>query len=61
MNASVIATLAALADVAIGGLTSVFASVLTQHARARAQWLAKDKLWRQVLYKEFLRAQLVPR
>ncbi|WP_197688447.1 hypothetical protein [Bradyrhizobium lablabi] len=54
MNASVITALAALAGAAIGGLTSVFASWMTQHAQARAQRLAQDKLRRQELYKEFI-------
>jgi hypothetical protein len=54
MNASVITALAALAGAAIGGLTSVFASWLTQHAQARAQWLTQDKLRRQELYREFI-------
>jgi hypothetical protein len=56
MNASIITALAALAGVAIGGLTSVLASWLTQHAQARAQWIAQDKLRRQELYKEFIEA-----
>jgi hypothetical protein len=56
MNASVITALAALAGAAIGGLTSVFASWLAQHAQARAQWAAQDKLRRQELYKEFIEA-----
>ena len=56
MNASVITALAALAGAAIGGLTSVFASWLAQHAQARAQWLAQGKLRRQELYKEFIEA-----
>jgi hypothetical protein len=56
MNASVITALAALAGAAIGGLTSVFASWLAQHAQARAQWVAQDKLRRQELYKEFIEA-----
>ncbi len=56
MNASAITALAALAGAAIGGLTSVFASWLAQHAQARAQWLAQDKLRRQELYKEFIEA-----
>ncbi len=51
MDASVISAVAALAGAAIGGLTSVFASWLTQHAQARAQWFA-----RQELYKEFIEA-----
>ncbi len=56
MSASAITALAALAGAAIGGLTSVFASWLAQHAQARAQWLAQDKLRRQELYKEFIEA-----
>ena len=56
MNASIITALAALAGSAIGGLTSVLASWLTQHAQARAQWIAQDKLRRQELYKEFIEA-----
>jgi hypothetical protein len=56
MNASVITALAALAGAAIGGLTSVFASWLAQHAQDRAQWVAQDKLRRQELYKEFIEA-----
>jgi hypothetical protein len=54
MNASIISALAALAGAITGGLTSVFASWLTQHAQARAQWLAQDKLHRQELYNEFI-------
>ena len=56
MDASIITALAALAGAAIGGLTSVLASWLTQHAQARAQWIAQDKLRRQELYKEFIEA-----
>jgi hypothetical protein len=56
MNASVVTALAALAGAAIGGLTSVFASWLAQHAQARAQWVAQDKVRRQELYKEFIGA-----
>ncbi len=55
MNASVITALAALAGAAIGGLTSVFASWLAQHAQARVQWVAQDNLRRQEL-KEFIEA-----
>jgi hypothetical protein len=54
MNASVISALAALAGATIGGLTSVLASWLSQHAQAKAQWLAQDKVRRQELYKEFI-------
>src|ERR1700730_8958909 len=56
MNASLISALAALAGAITGGLTSVLASWLSQHAQARAQWLAQDKLLRQELYKEFIEA-----
>ena len=56
MDASIITALAALAGAALGGLTSVLASWLTQHAQARAQWIAQDKLRRQELYKEFIEA-----
>jgi hypothetical protein len=54
MNASVITALAALAGAAIGALTSVLASWLTQRIQARVQWLAQDKLLRQELYREFI-------
>jgi len=56
MNAPIISALAALAGAVIGGLTSVLASWLSQHAQARARWLTQDKLLRQVLYKEFIAA-----
>ena len=54
MHASVISALAALSGAAIGGLTSVLASWLTQHTQARAQWLAQDKFRREELYREFI-------
>ena len=54
MDASVISALAALSGAAIGGLTSVLASWLTQHTQARAQWLVQDKFRREELYKEFI-------
>jgi hypothetical protein len=54
MNASVISALAALLGAAVGGLTSVLASWLTQRTQARTQWLAQDKLRQQELYKEFI-------
>src|SRR6266849_4962137 len=55
MHSSIISALAALAGAITGGLTSVLASWLTQHAQARAQWLAQDKLQRQALYyREFV-------
>jgi hypothetical protein len=54
MNASIISALAALLGAAIGGLTSVFASWLTQQSQAKAQWIAQDRIRRQDLYKEFI-------
>jgi hypothetical protein len=54
MNASVISALAALVGAAIGGLTSVLASWLTQRTQVRAEWLAHDLAWRQDLYKAFI-------
>jgi hypothetical protein len=54
MDAPVISALAALAGAAIGGLTSVLASWLTQQTQARAQWIAQDKMTRQKLYKDFI-------
>jgi hypothetical protein len=54
MNASIISALAALVGAAIGGLTSVLASWLTQQTQAKAQWIAQDRIRRQELYKEFI-------
>jgi hypothetical protein len=56
MDVSIIPAIAALAGAVTGGLTSVLASWLSQHAQARAQWLAQDKLLRQELHKEFIEA-----
>jgi hypothetical protein len=54
MNASVISALAALVGAAIGGLTSVLASWLTQRTQARAEWLSRDIARRQELYRTFI-------
>ena len=54
MNASIISALAALVGAAIGGLTSVLASWLTQQTQAKAQWIAQERIRRQDLYKEFI-------
>jgi hypothetical protein len=54
MNASIISALAALVGAAIGGLTSVLASWLTQQTQAKAQWIMQDRGRRQELYKEFI-------
>jgi hypothetical protein len=54
MNASAISAIAALVGAAIGGLTSVLASWLTQHTQARVQLLTHEYVRRQELYKEFI-------
>jgi hypothetical protein len=54
MDASAITALAALCGAAIGGLTSVCASLLTQRMQVRAQWLVRELDRRQGLYKEFI-------
>jgi hypothetical protein len=54
MNASIISALAALLGAAIGGLTSVLASWLTQQTQAKAQWIAQERARRQELYKDFI-------
>ncbi len=54
MNASVISAMAALVGAAIGGLTSVLATWLTQRTQVRAEWRAHDRIRRQELYKEFI-------
>jgi hypothetical protein len=54
MEASTITALAALLGAATGGLTSVFASWLTQRTQTRAHWLAQDIIRRQDLYNEFI-------
>jgi hypothetical protein len=54
MNASVVSALAALVGAAIGGLTSVIATWLTQRTQARAQRCAREQIWRQQPSKEFI-------
>jgi hypothetical protein len=54
MNASAISALAALAGAAIGGFTSIIASLLAQKYQARTQWLVQERLRRQEIYKEFI-------
>ncbi|KWE50842.1 hypothetical protein WL76_20920 [Burkholderia ubonensis] len=54
MNVSVLPALAALVGAAIGGLTSVLASWLTQRTQVRAEWRAHDRARRLELYKEFI-------
>jgi len=54
MNASAISALAALTGAAIGGFTSIIASLLAQKYQARTQWLVQERLRRQELYREFI-------
>lgn len=54
MNPSAISALAALTGAAIGGLTSIVASLLAQKYQARTQWIVQERLRRQELYKEFI-------
>jgi hypothetical protein len=54
MDNSVITAVAALAGAAIGGVMTVFASWLSQHAQARTQWIAHNQALRQDLYREFI-------
>jgi hypothetical protein len=54
MNPAYVTAIAALAGSAVGGLTSLAASWLTQRAQARAQQLAHDVGRREVLYKNFI-------
>jgi len=54
MDAGIVSALAALAGSAIGGMTSLAASWLSQNFQARAQQVAADKTRRQDLYREFI-------
>ena len=54
MDGSAITALAALMGAAIGGLTSLTATLITQRTQVRAQWLNQDLLRRQELYRDFI-------
>ena len=54
MNPAYVTALAALSGSAVGGLTSLAASWLTQRGQARAQQLAHAVGRREVLYKNFI-------
>jgi hypothetical protein len=54
VDASVTTALATLLGAAIGGLTSVLATLLTQRTQARAQWFEHEARRRRDLYKEFI-------
>ena len=55
MDAAYISAMAALAGSAIGALTSLMTSWLTQHAQARATLRVQDRARREALYGEFIR------
>jgi hypothetical protein len=54
MDTAYISAFAALAGSAIGGLTSLATSWLSQHAQFRTQQLARDIAEREELYKDFI-------
>jgi hypothetical protein len=54
MEAGYISALAALAGMAIGGLTSFVTSWMTQHAQVKAQRLAAEREKREILFGRFL-------
>jgi hypothetical protein len=54
VDGSAISALAALLGAAIGGLTSLTATLITQRTQVRAQWLGQDLLRRQELYRDFI-------
>jgi len=54
MDVAYASALAALAGSAIGGMTSLATSWLSQHAQFRAQQLGQDLSRREDLYKEFI-------
>ena len=54
MNAAYFSAFAALAGSAVGGLTMLASSWLSQNAQARAEQLAHNKARREELYKDFI-------
>jgi len=54
MDSSVISATSALLGAAIGGSASFLASLTTQRAQMRSQWLTQERLRRQDLYREFV-------
>ena len=55
MDGAYVSAMAALAGSAIGALTSLMTSWLTQHAQARATLRVQDRARREALYGEFIR------
>src|SRR5215831_5966191 len=54
MDGSAVTALAALLGAAVGGLTSLTATLLTHRIQVRAQWLAQEFVRRQDLYNGFI-------
>jgi hypothetical protein len=54
LDTSAISALAALTGAAIGGFTSIIASLLAQKYQARVQWIIQEKVRRQELYRTFI-------
>ena len=54
MNTTIVSALAALVGAAIGGLTSVLASWLTQRSEMKAQWILQLTVRRRELYRDFI-------
>jgi hypothetical protein len=54
METAYITAFAALAGSTVGGLTSLAASWLTQHAQFKAQQIARDITGREELYRDFI-------
>jgi hypothetical protein len=54
MESTLISAVAALTGAAAGGTASFLGSWLVHQRQVRVQWLAQEKLRRQILYKEFI-------
>jgi hypothetical protein len=54
MDGSGITALAALAGTAVGGLTSVAASLLSHRIQIKGQWVQDERSRRQTLYRDFI-------
>jgi hypothetical protein len=54
MDSTLISAVAALTGAAAGGTASILGAWLVHQRQVRMQWLAQDKLHRQILYKEFI-------
>jgi hypothetical protein len=54
MDSTLISAVAAITGAAAGGTASFLGSWLVHQRQVRVQWLAQEKLRRQILYKEFI-------